>query len=206
MRLLFSARIWIHIGSSLERVIVGLVIASVFGILLGIIMTQFRFIMFVISPVIDVMRSVAGLAIYPLIILFLGLESAPKIFLVFWGAWPPIVLNTIHAITQVDRVLIEAAEIDGATRFQSLRHIIFPLSSQTIITGVRIGAGVGWISVVASEMLSGNNGLGYFILTQSQIFHYPELFAGILLVSVFGLTTHILLAGFQLMIERRLYK
>lgn len=178
---------------SVTRVATGLAIATLVGTVIGIAISQFEPLLVVLTPVLDVARSTAGLAIYPLIIVFLGLGESSKVFLVFWGAWPPILLNTVLGIEQVDAAAKEAARIDGAGRLRSLRHIELPLAAPTIVTGVRIGAGIGWIGLVAAEMVVGTGGLGYQILINSQVFQYRKAYAAVFLVSLCGFATHYLL-------------
>lgn len=192
--------------SSLVRLFAGLLLATGIGITIGVVSSISKFADFLLSTVVDIFRSTSGLAIYPLIILFLGFDDKAKIFLVFWGAFPAITINTIHGLITVDRQIKEAAQMDGAEGWTVLTKITFPLAVPTMITGIRIGAGIGWISLIASEMISGNTGLGYIILFRSQVFDYSGLFAGVFLVSSLGLITHALLLFVEETMQRRIYE
>lgn len=194
----------VNILISISRVLVGVLLGGIVGFVLGAILTQSRLLVDALMPLIDAARSTAGLAIYPLIILFLGLGETAKIFLVFWGAWPAVLLNTMFGIANVDRSVVEAARVDGAGRWTLFRHVTMPLSVPSVLTGLRIGAGIGWIGLVASEMVVGSSGLGYLVLVNSQLFRFPEAYAAVALLSLCGLATHSLLRTAQEMLEKRI--
>jgi sulfonate transport system permease protein len=157
----------------------------------------------IVMPVVDAVRPVAALTVFPLLILILGLGVWSKMFVIFWTAWPPILLSTVQSIRQVDRTLLEAARLDGAGRWALLRHITLPLASPGILTGLRIGLSTGWISLVAAEMLGASRGLGYTILSSSQTFQFPTMYATIILIALIGLAMNAVLAGIQQLMEER---
>lgn len=201
--LMVEDQAWYHVLVSATRVAGGLAVATVAGVLVGTAMASSRTVLQLLAPLTDVARSTAGLALYPLIIVFLGLGNVSKGFLVFWGAWPPVLLNTILGLTQVDSSVRDAARLDGGDTLRILRYVSFPLAAPTVVTGVRIGAGIGWIGLVAAEMVVGNNGIGYLILSQTEIFQFPEAYAAVALVALCGLVTHVLLGRCQQWISRR---
>ena len=146
----------------------------------------------------------AALAFFPLLILLLGLGVTAKAFVIFWTAWPAILINTMHGIQQADRRIIEAATLDGATRHDLLWHIELPLALPTIIAGLRIGASGGWISLVAAEMLGSSAGLGFAVLSYSQSFQFPAMYAAIVCIAATGLVVNQSLYLVQAHIERHL--
>jgi sulfonate transport system permease protein len=202
--LILSPRLWGHILASVERLLIGLTIAVAIGVLIGIAMAQSRWLFLILNPVVDLVRAISGLAIYPVIVLVLGLTAEAKIFLIYWAVWPPVVLNTLHGILHVATPLVEAGRVHGASEYQVFFRVSLPLAVPTILTGARIGAGAGWISLVAAEMLGGNNGLGYFVLSESQRFNFANVYAGVFFISVFGLISNTALIHFQSEVERRL--
>jgi ABC-type nitrate/sulfonate/bicarbonate transport system permease component len=182
---------------SIARVLAGVALGGIVGFVLGTILTHSQLLVEILMPLIDAARSTAGLAIYPLIILFLGLGETAKVFLVFWGAWPAVLLNTMLGLTTVERSVVEAARVDGAGTWTLFRHITMPLAIPTVLTGLQIGAGIGWIGLVASEMMVGSSGLGYLILANTQVFRFSEAYAAVVLVSLCGLATHFALHNVQ---------
>ena len=193
MSLLLGGDVWIHIGVSLLHIFLGFGLAVIFAGTLGVAMSQFKVVKMIWTPIIDTMRPIAALTLFPLLIILFGLGIWSKVFVIFWTAWPAMVLNTIHGIYQVDPSLLEAAQLDGADRWTLLRKISFPLAIPTIMTGLRIGMSGGWISLVAAEMLGSSQGLGYSVLSYSQSFQFPEMYATIILIAMLGLTINSLM-------------
>lgn len=193
-----------HIAVSLQHIGLGFALAALVGCVLGVVMTQSVLINALIMPLVDAVRPVAALTIFPLLILVLGLGIWSKVFVIFWTAWPPILLSTVQSIRQVEQTILEAARLDGAEAWAVLWQITLPLASPGILTGLRIGLGTGWISLVAAEMLGSSAGLGYTILTSSQTFQFPTLYATIILIALLGLAMNATLATLQHFVEKRI--
>jgi NitT/TauT family transport system permease protein len=202
--LIYSGEAIKHAIPSLWRITLGFCLAAVVGITLGVAITQSRTLDTVLGPVIDAVRPVAALTIFPLLILLLGLGDASKVAVIFWTAWPAVLLNTAEGIRRVDYSVKEAAQLDGANRWQLLRHISFILALPAIVTGLRIGMSGGWISLVSAEMLGSSRGLGYSILAYSQTFRFVEMYATVILIALLGLGMNILLAFAQDTVDYKL--
>ena len=186
---------------SLRTLTVGYVVAVAFGLSLGIVMAKVKPVRLMAMPIVDSARSVAALAFFPALILLLGLGVTAKAFVIFWTAWPAILINTMHGIDQADRQVVEAATLDGASRHDLLWLIELPLALPTIVTGLRIGASGGWISLVAAEMLGSNAGLGFAVLSYSQSFQFPAMYAAIVAIAATGLLVNTSLSILQSHIE-----
>ncbi len=201
--LLFSGQAWQHTATSLQHIGVGFGLAALVGCLLGLLMTQYSVVDAVVMPLVDSVRPVAALTIFPLLIVLLGLGLWSKAFVIFWTAWPAILLSTVQSIRQVDRAVREAAYLDGAGRWNLLAAVVLPLASPGIVMGLRIGMGGGWISLVAAEMLGSSAGLGYLVLTSSQMFQFPTMYAAIVVIALVGLAMNSVLAAIQHVLEVR---
>lgn len=188
---------------SLRHVFIGFMLAALIGIGLGVLLVRFRWLEIIVMPLVDAMRPVAALTLFPLLIIILGLGLWSKVFIIFWTAWPAILLNTVQGLFSVDEAVLEAAALDGAERWQIMAHMRLPLAAPTIVTGLRIGLSGGWISLVAAEMLGGNIGLGYAILSYSQTFRYPEMYATIILIALLGLGMNGVLLVLQKVVDYR---
>lgn len=202
--LFVSGEIWDDIQVSLVNISWGFGVASVIGFLVAIVIVQSKTADMILMPIVDAMRPVAALTIFPLIILLLGLGTKSKAFVIFWTSWPAIVLNTIQGIRMVDLAVIEAAQLDGCSHWGLLRPIKIPLAFPTILTGFRIGLSGGWISLVSAEMLGSSKGLGYSILAYSQTFRFPEMYAIVILIALIGLGMNVVLAFLQEWLQRTL--
>jgi ABC-type nitrate/sulfonate/bicarbonate transport system permease component len=203
MRMVFGGAAWPEMLASLRHVSIGFALAAIVGVGLGLLLTRFRWLDAVVMPLVDAMRPVAALTLFPLLIIIFGLGLWSKVFIIFWTAWPAILLNTAQGIYDVDDAVIEAAALDGAGRWAILTRVQLPLAAPTIVTGLRIGMSGGWISLVTAEMLGGSVGLGYAILSYSQTFRYPEMYATIILIALLGLAMNALLYGLQRLLDYR---
>ena len=200
-RLIVSGEVLDDIAFSLTNIMIGFVVASFIGLLCASLMYNIKFMNFIISPFVDAVRPIAALTIFPLIILTMGIGYTSKIFVIFWTAWPGILLNSLDGFFRVDQSVVDAARVDGANPWVLFQKIVFPLSLPAIMTGLRIGMGGGWISLVSSEMLGSNKGLGYSTLIYSQTFRFNEMYAVIILIALIGLIMNVTLLKIQNKIE-----
>jgi ABC-type nitrate/sulfonate/bicarbonate transport system permease component len=183
---LASGAIPTQLGPSLRRIMLGLGLAVVVGIPLGLLMGVNRLAYRVLEPITELIRPIPSAAYIPVAILFLGLGDEMKLFVIFLACVFPILLNTYSGVTGVDRDLIDTGRTLGTPRLGILRKIVFPAALPSVLTGIRVSLGIAFIVAVTSEMIAGNNGLGYFIIDREQSFHVSEVFAGILTLGVMG--------------------
>lgn len=196
---------WQHISASLTYIISGFLFASVLGFLIGVLISQSKIAEFVLMPIIDSMRPVSALAIFPLLIVLIGIGFWSKTVVIFWTAYPAVILSTINGICQVDRNIVQAGMLDGAGKLTLLVRIVLPLASLDVMTGLRIALGSGWISLVAAEMLGSREGLGYYVMVSSQTFKFPNVYAAILIISFIGLSMNWILNRIQKWIESKFF-
>lgn len=175
-----------QLSYSLGRIFVGFSLAVIVGIPLGMLMGSVRIVYRLLEPITEIIRPIPSSAYIPVAILFLGIGNEMKIFVVFLACLFPILLNTYGGVRGVDPVLIDTGRTFGLTRLKSLRQIVFPAALPEIFTGMRISLGLALIVVVVAEMITGNSGIGYFILHMQRIFRIPEMFAGIFTLAILG--------------------
>lgn len=193
---LASGEILEHIQSSLTIVISGIGAAVATGFLTGLLFFLSPAIEVAAMPVLNALRPISAIALMPLFIILFGIGYTTKVIIIFWTAWPAVLLNTSHGLKTVDKDIIGAARIDGANEIQVLT-IIVPIAGQAILTGARIGISSGCISLVAAEMIGADSGLGFYVLLQSQCFAFSKMFAGIIYIAIIGLCMNALLEYFQ---------
>ncbi len=140
---------------SLSRVLIGFAIGGLLGIPLGMLMALLPTVNRAMSPIIDSLRSIAPIAWIPMALLWLGIRGNAALFIVAYAAFFPFVLNTIEAVRQIDRTLINAARALGASRALILRTVIMPGSLPVILTGARISLAFAWGSIIAAELAMG---------------------------------------------------
>lgn len=161
---IFGRSVWAHILASLYRVLWGFALAALAGTGLGLLMGWYRKVYYALHPLVEMIRPIPPFAWIVLAILWFKIGNAPAIFIVFLGAFFPILLNTVSGVESFDRVLGEAAATLGASRRQVLLRVVFPSALPQVFTGLRVGLGVGWMSLIAAEMAGvGVVGLGVMI-------------------------------------------
>jgi ABC-type nitrate/sulfonate/bicarbonate transport system permease component len=171
---------------SLERLFLGYFIACAAAILLGIAMGFNRWIFRLFNPLVEILRPIPSPAYVPMAILFLGIGNQMKVFMVAFASFFPILLNTISGVRNVDRVLIDTGRTFGLTRAQLIVKVVLPSASVYILTGMRISLAVALIVTVLAEMVTGNDGIGFFILNSQRSFHIAEMYAAVIALAVVG--------------------
>ena len=167
-----------QLGPSLRRIVIGLGLAIAIGMPLGLLMGVNRLAYRLLEPITELIRPIPSAAYIPVAILFLGLGDQMKIFVIILACVFPILLNTYGGVKGIDPVLIDTGRTLGTPRLSILRKIVFPAALPSVLTGIRISLGIALIVSVRSEMIAGNNGLGYFIFDKQRTFHVSEVFAG----------------------------
>lgn len=182
-----SGEIFVDAGYSLLRVGLGFFIASGIAIPLGIITGWFPFAFRIFDPVIEITRPIPPLAWTGLALLWFGIGLSSSVFLVFLGAFFPILLNTLAGVRGIEKRLIEAALLLGANERQILSKVVIPGSLPEMFTGIRVGMGVGWMVVVAAEMIAARHGLGSLIIISTNIGRTDRVLIGMIVIGLLGL-------------------
>lgn len=175
-----------HIGVSLGRILISFGIASVLGILVGILMGRSRIVADVVMPHIEILRPIPAVAWIPLAILMLPTEESSIIFITALGAFFPVVLSTLHGVEQSSEVYVRAAKSLGAGKLEILRHVVLPGALPSIMSGLAIGMGVAWFSLLAGEIISGQYGIGYFTWNAYSLVEYENIVIGMLTIGGLG--------------------
>lgn len=185
--MLLSNELFSHFSASITRSIAGFGLAIAIAIPLGLIIGWYPIARDLLNPILELFRNTAALALLPVFILLLGIGETSKIAIVFFACTWPILLNTIAAVRNVDPLLIKSARSMNISSFSLFYKVILPASIPTMFTGIRM-AGTGAILVlIAAEMVGAKEGLGYFITYSQYNFMIPEMYAGILTISILGL-------------------
>ena len=176
-----------HIFWSIMRVIAGFAIAALIGILLGIGMGWSNNLMRLVEPLTNIIRQIPPIAWVPFAMIWFKagvVESSA--FIVFIGAFFPILLNTISGVKGVPVLFIESAYTLGANSKQILTKVVLPASMPNILSGLRIGIGIGWMSLVAAEMMGQDYGLGSFIINSSTVLRMDRVVVGMITIGILG--------------------
>jgi ABC-type nitrate/sulfonate/bicarbonate transport system permease component len=173
-------------GSSLRRLLIGYVLATVFAIGFGLAMGVWRRMYLLFEPLIELLRPIPSPAYLPMAILFLGIDDGMKVFMVAFASFFPILLNTVAGVRSVDPVLVDTGRTFGLRRAQIIVRIVLPAAAGYILTGMRISLAIALIVTVIAEMVAGNSGIGFYILNAQRSFLVPEMYAGVIALALLG--------------------
>ena len=182
-----SDPLWEDLLISTKRILVGFVIGTVAGILLGSLMYAIRVVRELIDPIIEVTRPLPPLAFIPLMIVWFGIGETPKVVLILIGVLPVMVVATVAALDGVPRELEHCARTLGASRKYTLWRVQVRAAVPGIVTGMRIAMAISWTSIVAVEMIAATSGVGYLILQAGNYLQTSLVFSGIIAIGLMGL-------------------
>lgn len=195
-----SGELWEHVSTSLTRSATGFSLALGVAIPVGVAIAWYRPVADFLNPILELFRNTAALALLPVFILILGIGETSKIALVVYASFFPILLNTITGVRTVDPLLIKSAVSLGFSPIRLFQKVILPAAVPSIFTGVRMAAASSILVLIAAEMVGARAGLGYLITAAQQNFQIPNMYAGIIAISLLGLSFN----GLLVALERRL--
>jgi NitT/TauT family transport system permease protein len=176
-----------HVQASLSRSLFGFGLAILYAVPLGLAIGWYRPFSSVVSPLLEAFRNTAALALLPVFILILGIGEASKIALVVYSCSFPILLNTIAGVKGVDPLLIKSARTMGLSPFRLFHKVILPAAMPTVFVGIRLAGAYSLLVLVAAEMIGAKAGLGYLIIYAQYNFQIPNMYVGILSLTLIGL-------------------
>ncbi|MBF6130458.1 ABC transporter permease [Nocardia brasiliensis] len=194
-----SGELWTHVSASLSRSLAGYALALAIAIPLGIAIAWYRPVADFLNPVLELFRNTAALALLPVFILILGIGETSKVALVVYASTFPILLNTITGVRTVDPLLVKSAVSLGLSPIRLFQKVILPAALPSIFTGLRMAAASSILVLLAAEMFGARAGLGYLITAAQQNFQIPNMYAGIIAISLLGLAFN----GLLVALERR---
>lgn len=172
--------------TSAERVVAGYGAAAALGISIGVIIGYFRLLFISVDPLIQLFRPIPAVAWVPLAVVFFGFTTAASIFLIGYGAFFPIVLNTTAGVLRSQTKYIQVGGMMGANRPQMLWYIVLPAAMPSVFTGLRLGISTAWILAIVGEMIAVRSGLGYSLLNAYTVFRYDVVIAAMLSFAILG--------------------
>jgi NitT/TauT family transport system permease protein len=188
-------RFFMHVLLSCRRIAIGFVLATVVAVPLGLIMGRFMLVREVIFPVSELLRPIPAIAWVPMSVMMWPTNEQSIVFITFLGSFFPILVNTLQGMAMVDPVLVRAARCLGAREGAIFREVYFPASLPHIFTGLTVGMGVAWVSLIAAEMISGQYGIGYFTWEAYSLVQYADIAMGMICIGVLGLGSSLLIRG-----------
>lgn len=181
-----SGELVTNIAASVARIAKGFSLATIFALSLSFLCGLRESVARQLAPSLEFLRHIPPMATIPMLILWLGIGEASKIAIIVLATFFPVFLNTVEGISRYDEGLVDVARCFGYTPTQTLRRVVIPGAIPYILTGMRLGLGYGWRSLIASELLAASSGLGYMILNAEQLSRPDIVMAGILVIGFLG--------------------
>jgi NitT/TauT family transport system permease protein len=186
--LLKSGELFIHIGASLRRVVIGFGLAAVIAIPLGFLLGGFfKVLNQIFDKLFQVFAQINPFSVFPIFILFFGIGETTKVAIIFWVCIWPILFSTISGVRNIDPRLIKSARTMGITKVSLFFKVILPGSAATIFQGIRLGAGSAFLMLIAAEMIGSQSGLGWMVLNSQRNYTIPRLYAAAVTIAVLGI-------------------
>ncbi|MCE5363458.1 taurine ABC transporter permease TauC [Pseudomonas anguilliseptica] len=192
-----DSSLWQHLAASLQRIGLGLFAAVLTAIPLGIAIGRYRIARGIFDPLIEFYRPIPPLAYLPLIVIWCGIGELSKVLLIFLAIFAPIAISTATGVRNVDPSKIRAAQSLGASQAQLIRYVILPSALPEILTGIRIGLGVGWSTLVAAELIAATSGLGFMVQSAAQFLVTDVVILGILVIALIAFALEMGLRALQ---------
>lgn len=186
-----------NLGASVFRVLCGFFFGTLAGLLFGVITGLYPYINKAVAAVFGILRPIPMIGLVPLMILWFGIGEKSKIIVIAVGTFWPVLINTQEGIFNVSSKLIEVAQLLEKDKITVLTKIILPSAVPSIFTGVRLGVGNAWKSVVAAEMLAATKGIGYMIEYARELAQPGKLFVGLLSIGIIGLVIDVVIMKIQ---------
>jgi len=195
--LVTTGEIFKHFSISITRSVTGFIIGIGVAIPLGVFMGWYDKLEEVVDPLVQACRNSSVLALYPVFLLLFGIGEVSKMAIIIWGTIWPALLNTISGVKNTDPLLIKAARSMGVSKLTLLYKVIAPAALPSILTGIRLSAASSILVLVAAEMIGANSGLGFMIFYYEERYAVPEMYAGIITMSLLGVTVNYLLVALE---------
>jgi NitT/TauT family transport system permease protein len=195
--LLRTGQLLSAVAASLQRSLTGFALALVVFIPLGLLIGWYRKLGVFLNPLVELCRNTAALALIPVFILTLGIGQVSKIAVITYACAWPILLNTISGVRSVDPLLVKSARSMGLSSLRLFQKVFLPAALPTIFTGIRLAGATSILVLLAAELQGATNGLGYLINVSETNFQIPDMYAGIITISMIGLIFNAILVRLE---------
>jgi ABC-type nitrate/sulfonate/bicarbonate transport system permease component len=176
-------------GISLWRIAVGFVTGSALAVVVGVLMGRLRLVNEFFDPIIEVLRYLSPTAMIPIAIIWFGIGEMSKYFLIFWGTFFFVIINTIAGVIRTPVARQRAAQCLGAGRLQIFVLVVIPSAVPYIVTGMRVAMASAFMAIIPAEMLAADSGLGYLLQQSGVLMQTNRIFVALAAICLLGFTT-----------------
>ena len=188
-----SGELWTYLWPSLVVLAIGLTLAAIFGIAIGLVLARFWVLDVALGVYITFLYSIPSVALVPLIVLWAGFETTAKVVILFLFAFFPMAINTYQGVRNVDPKLLEVGRAFRCTERQLWANIVLPAALPFIVTGLRLAVGRGLIGMVLADLYTAISGIGYLIVRTASTYQVDKMFVPIVTLGLLGVTLTALL-------------
>ena len=184
--MLASGEIASDVAISMVRVLVGFATGSLAGIVLGVLLGRIGLLHTLLDPIIELLRYLSPTAMIPIAVIWFGIGELSKYFLIFWGTFFIVLINTTAGVWRAPVVRQRAAECLGANRLQIFVLVVVPSAVPYIVTGMRVAMASSFMSIIPAEILAADSGIGYLLQKSSMLLQTNRIFVALLTICVLG--------------------
>jgi ABC-type nitrate/sulfonate/bicarbonate transport system permease component len=184
--MLLSGEIFADVTISMTRVLVGFASGSLFGIVLGVLLGRIRILHDLLDPIIELLRYLSPTAMIPIAVIWFGIGEMSKYFLIFWGTFFIVSINTTAGVWRAPIARQRAAECLGANRLQIFLLVVIPSAVPYIVTGMRVAMASSFMSIIPAEILAADSGIGYLLQKSSMLLQTNRIFVALLTICILG--------------------
>ncbi len=197
--MVLSGEIATDVAISMSRILVGFVVGSVAGIVMGVLLGRIRLLHELLDPIVELLRYLSPTAMIPIAVIWFGIGELSKYFLIFWGTFFIVLINTIAGVWRAPVTRQRAAECLGANRLQIFVLVVIPSSVPYIITGMRVAMASSFMSIIPAEILAADSGIGYLLQKSSMLLQTNRIFVALLTICLLGFVVDRI---FRLLVDR----
>jgi NitT/TauT family transport system permease protein len=198
VQMIWSGELWNYLAPSLVVLAIGLTLAAIVGVLVGLLLARFWVADVALGVYITFLYSIPSVALVPLIVLWAGFETSAKVIILFMFAFFPMVINTYQGVKNVDSKLLEVGRSFRCSEWQLWKNIVLPGALPFIVTGLRLALGRGLIGMVLADLYTAISGIGYLIVRTASTYQVDKMFVPIVTLGLLGVTLTALLRVVEL--------
>jgi NitT/TauT family transport system permease protein/taurine transport system permease protein len=184
--MILSGEILADVSISMVRIRVGFITGSVAAIVLGVLLGRIRLLHDLLDPIIELLRFLSPTAMIPIAVIWFGIGEMSKYFLIFWGTFFIVLINTVAGVWRAPITRQRAAECLGANKMQIFVLVVIPSATPYIVTGMRIAMASSFMSIIPAEILAADSGIGYLLQKASMLLQTPRIFVALLTICILG--------------------
>jgi ABC-type nitrate/sulfonate/bicarbonate transport system permease component len=187
--MIVSGEILQDVTISMTRVLVGFIAGSALAIVVGVLIGRIQILHDLFDPIIELLRYLSPTAMIPIAVIWFGIGEMSKYFLIFWGTFFIVLVNTVVGVWRTPAARQRAAECLGASRLEIFLLIVIPSATPFIVTGMRVAMASSFMSIIPAEILAADSGIGYLLQKSSMLLQTDKIFVALITISTLGFLT-----------------